>query len=107
MTIPAAATGGVGRLTGIADQSGSTAFTYNALGQTALDRRAIGSNGYNVAYTYDPRGNVLSQTYPSGRIVTYSHDATGRISAVSTSRRIRRAHQLRPLTTTLPLKIHP
>ncbi|WP_293381800.1 RHS repeat-associated core domain-containing protein [Phenylobacterium sp.] len=75
---------GVGRLTGIADQSGSTAFTYNALGQVTLDHRVVGSNGYDVTYSYDPAGNILSETYPSGRIVTYTRDAVGRVSAAST-----------------------
>jgi RHS repeat-associated protein len=75
---------GVGRLTGVADQSGSTAYTYNALGQVTLDHRVIGANTYDVAYTYDAGGNVLSATYPSGRLVTYTRDATGRISAAST-----------------------
>lgn len=34
-------------------------------------------------YEYDRAGNLKSETYPSGRIVTSSYDAVGRLSAVS------------------------
>ena len=43
------------------------------------DTRVIGSNSYGTAYTYDPAGNILTETYPSGRIVAYTRDALGRI----------------------------
>ena len=75
---------GVGRLTGIADGSGSSALTYNPLGQVILDHRVIQSTAYDVAYSYDAAGNVLSMTYPSGRIVSFTRNSLGRISAVAT-----------------------
>lgn len=75
---------GVGRLTSVADQSGSTAFVYDALGHVASDTRVISAVSYPVAYTYDAAGNILTETYPSGRIVTYTRDALGRISGFTT-----------------------
>ena len=75
---------GIGRLTSVADQSGSTSFVYDPLGRIITDRRVIGSNSYSTAYTYDASGNILTETYPSGRIVTYTRDALGRISGVTT-----------------------
>lgn len=75
---------GVGRLTSLTDQSGSTAFVYDALGHVSSDTRVIGSNSYGTAYTYDTAGNILTETYPSGRIVTYTRDALGRISGITT-----------------------
>ena len=75
---------GVGRLTSVADQSGSTAFVYDALGRIASDTQVISGNAYAMGYTYDAAGHILTETYPSGRIVTYSRDALGRISAIST-----------------------
>ena len=75
---------GVGHLTSVADQSGSTAFVYDALGHVASDTRVIGSNSYATAYTYDAAGNVLTITYPSGRIVSYARDALGWISGITT-----------------------
>lgn len=75
---------GVGYLTSVADQSGSTSFVYDPLGHVALDTRVVATNSYATAYTYDAAGNILTETYPSGRIVTYTRDALGRISSVTT-----------------------
>jgi RHS repeat-associated protein len=75
---------GVGKLTSVADQSGSTAFVYDSLGHVASDTRVISGTSYATGYTYDPAGNILTETYPSGRIVTYTRDALGRISGIST-----------------------
>jgi YD repeat-containing protein len=61
-----AAANGVGRLTGIADQGGSTGFIYNPLDQITLNHRVIGSNAFDMAYSYDPAGNILTETYPLG-----------------------------------------
>jgi YD repeat-containing protein len=36
---------------------------------------------YNVNRTYDLAGNVLTQTYPSGRTVSYSYDQMGRTTS--------------------------
>jgi RHS repeat-associated protein len=35
---------------------------------------------FNLTRAYDKAGNVASQTYPSGRTVTYTYDAAGRLS---------------------------
>lgn len=75
---------GVGRLTHTSDQSGSTEFTYNALGHVVRERRLVDSVTYDTDYTYDAAGNALEIAYPSGRIVTYTRDALGRISGIST-----------------------
>src|SRR6202789_2540623 len=75
---------GVGRLTSLTDQSGSSAFVYDALGHVSTDTRVIGSNSYTTAYTYDTSGDILTETYPSGRIVTYTRDALGRIYNITT-----------------------
>jgi YD repeat-containing protein len=75
---------GVGRLTSLTDQSGSDALLYDAQGRATTDTRVIGANSYATAYTYDAAGHVLTETYPSGRIVTYSRDTLGRVSGVTT-----------------------
>ncbi|MEJ1970021.1 MAG: RHS repeat domain-containing protein [Rhizomicrobium sp.] len=54
------------------------------MGQVTEDSRVVGSNTYTVAYSYDPAGNVLTATYPSGRIVTYTRDGQGRIAGIAT-----------------------
>ena len=93
---------GIGHLASVVDQSGSTLFVYDALGRVVSESREIGTgsakwgsavwgsftwnggNPYTTAYTYDPAGNILTITYPSGRIVTYTRDALGRIAGVAT-----------------------
>jgi RHS repeat-associated protein len=77
---------GKGHLTGASDESGSTAFTYDALGRIISETRVIGGQTYSVGYTYDPAGNVTQMAYPSGRIVVYSRDSQGRISGITTKK---------------------
>jgi YD repeat-containing protein len=59
-------------LTSVNDQSGSTSFVYDPLSHVTSDTRVIGTNSYGTSYTYDAAGNILTETYPSGRIVTYA-----------------------------------
>jgi YD repeat-containing protein len=75
---------GKGRLTKIQDQTGSTAFVYDARGNVVTETRTIGTLPHTIGYVYDLADRVTQITYPSGRIVTYTRDTTGRISAVST-----------------------
>ena len=75
---------GIGRLTSVTDQSGSTAFVYDALGRIASDTRVIAGKSYTSTYTYNAAGNILTETYPSGRIVNYARDALGRIASIAT-----------------------
>ena len=75
---------GIGHLTSISDASGSTSFTYSALGQVITDSRIIQGVAYTTNYAYDAAGNVLQITYPSGRIVSYTRDSVGHITQVTT-----------------------
>jgi YD repeat-containing protein len=76
---------GKGRLTGISDESGSTAWKYDALGQIITDTRIMANNLYATSYSY-AGGNRDSITYPSGRIVTFTRNALGQITSVTTKR---------------------
>lgn len=73
-----------GRLGGFYDASGSTGYVYDARGNTVAVYTAIDDVNYPVGYTYDPADRISSITYPSGRIVDYSLDNLGRVSAIST-----------------------
>ncbi len=55
---------GKGRLTKVQDQSGTTEFTYNALGQITADKRTIGTKIYTTSYLYKSAGNVTQMTSP-------------------------------------------
>jgi RHS repeat-associated protein len=75
---------GIGRLTGIADTTGTTALTYDVRGNVTQESRSIGSTVYDTAYAYDKADRLTGITYPSGRIVGYLRDDLGRVEAVTT-----------------------
>jgi RHS repeat-associated protein len=76
---------GIGHLTGYSDESGSTALTYDERGNVTVKARTIGSQTYTTTYSYDLADKLTQAVYPSGRIVTYTYDAVGQMSAVGTT----------------------
>jgi RHS repeat-associated protein len=75
---------GKGRLTRMVDQAGSSDFLYDIYGNVTRETRIVGTRTYAASYGYDAGNRLISITYPSGRIVAYARDATGRISGVTT-----------------------
>jgi len=75
---------GIGRLAGVTDDSGSTSYRYDADGHTVWVQSVIGAQTYVTEYAYDAANRLESMTYPSGRIVEYTHDSLSRIASVST-----------------------
>lgn len=75
---------GVGRLTSVTEESGSTSLTYDAQGRIIQDAKVIQGQAYNVGYAYDANGKVTQITLPSGRVVTYTRAIDGQVTAVST-----------------------
>ena len=58
---------------------------YDALGRPVTVRQMFKTNGvwsaaYTTGRTYHLTGNAQTQTYPSGRTVTYTQDTAGRLS---------------------------
>jgi len=76
---------GRGRLTGITDSSGATAYAYDPHGRVIRETRTIGAQTYVTAYGYDAAGRLASMSSPSGRVFTYTHDALGRVARIETS----------------------
>jgi RHS repeat-associated protein len=59
---------------------------YDACGRALSHRQQFYAGGswgaaYTVSRTYDLAGNVLTQTYPSGHTVSYSHDRMNRTTS--------------------------
>ncbi|MBI4885296.1 MAG: RHS domain-containing protein [Actinobacteria bacterium] len=75
---------GVGRLTSISNNSGTTAYTYDALGRVVAVEQTIAGDAFTTGYQYDVMDRVVSVTYPSGRVVIFQRDAAGRITGIST-----------------------
>jgi RHS repeat-associated protein len=75
----------VGRLGTMTDPSGSTAFCYDRRGNLVRKVQAVtgATADLTVRYGYTLADRVTTITYPSGATVTYTRDATGRITGVS------------------------
>jgi YD repeat-containing protein len=72
---------GCDRLTGAANDGGTTAFAYDSLDDCVSETL----NGITTTSTYDALGNRLSLTYPGGRALTYTYDALNRCASISDS----------------------
>lgn len=72
---------GIGRLTSLLDQAGTATYTYDAMGRLKTEARPIAGVSETTSYTYDLAGSVKTVTYPSGRVVTYTSDAAGRLAS--------------------------
>ncbi|HZE68208.1 MAG TPA: RHS repeat-associated core domain-containing protein [Pyrinomonadaceae bacterium] len=72
-----------GRLTAVGSTVSSYAFTsYDALGRVLGATQTTDSIGYSMSYSYDFAGDLKSQTYPSGRVVSSEYDGAGRLAGV-------------------------
>jgi RHS repeat-associated protein len=63
----------------------STAERYNhdLMGRTIQSQQAVGADSYTMGYTYDLGSSLLTEKYPSGRVVTYSYDGSARMTGVA------------------------
>jgi RHS repeat-associated protein len=80
---------GVGRRTGMSDQAGLEAWSYDTMGRPAADKRTIGSVSKTTSYLYNLLGSPTSVTYPSGTTIAYNYSNAGRpISVIDTTHSI-------------------
>lgn len=77
---------GKGRLTGLTDASGSSSFSYNIYGNLVQKLTTVSGVSMSTSWTYDAlTGRRLTLTYPNNIKLTYSYDAAGRVSGISTN----------------------
>ena len=77
---------GRGRLAQMTDPSGSTVSTYERRGLLKSAVQTILGTAYTTGFQYDPNGNRVGMTYPSGRQMTQTFDFADRpFSSVSGS----------------------
>lgn len=76
---------GVGRLTQVTDESGSTSYQYDGKGQLVNETRIINGLSFTTGYQYDAAGLVTQVTYPSGRTVDYQRNNLGQVIEVATT----------------------
>jgi len=63
--------------------STKTEFDYDLMGRVSKHRQWIGTQQYDLEYGYNLAGQLTSEKYPSGKIVTNSYDANGRLASVA------------------------
>src|SRR5262249_28876726 len=63
---------GVGRLTGLSDQAGSGAYSFDTMGRIKTELRTISGISKTVSYDYYPDGSLSTLHYPSGAAVSYT-----------------------------------
>src|SRR5439155_11457274 len=73
---------GLGRRTGMLDGSGQTAWSYDARGNVATEKRTIVGINKAISYAYNRDNSLSSLTYPSGRVVNFSISNAERTSSV-------------------------
>jgi RHS repeat-associated protein len=74
-----------GRLSGMTDQSGAYTYAYDTEGNLVSEERIIEGIIYSTTYTYDATGILTGISYPNGRTVSYTLDAAGRVTTVTTT----------------------
>lgn len=70
-------TNGLGHLTGMTDETGSTAWAYDSHGRVLQKTQTIGTTVQKLLYAYDAYGRIKQITYPSGKAVGISYNAAG------------------------------
>lgn len=83
------AANGVGRLASLSDPSGTTAFTYDSHGRVTQKQQNVLSYSASyppltltTSYTYNSAGQLATQTYPSGRVLSNTW-TNGQLTAVA------------------------
>jgi RHS repeat-associated protein len=94
-TTPPAITGAtnlLGRRSSMCDASGASSWSYDVMGRPFTEKRTLlGSSALTktTSYTYNLDGSEATLTDPSGRTITYTRSAAGRmLSAVDTANNI-------------------
>ncbi len=86
--LPPGASGGneLGRVTKVnSSDSASGSYTYDGYsptGRVLQTTQTVDGQAYTIQYAYNLAGHLVSETYPSGRIVTTAMDDAGQISSV-------------------------
>ena len=75
--------GAGGRLSAVQEEESSRSFSYNSLGQLTAETRTLGTVTATIGYGYNAStGELASMTYPSGRVVSFAHNAAGQITGI-------------------------
>jgi YD repeat-containing protein len=74
----------VGRLQPVSNANSFTSHTgYDPLGRVTATNQVTAGQNYSFSYSYNRAGALVSETYPSGRVVAMTYDGANRVSAVT------------------------
>jgi YD repeat-containing protein len=78
-------TNGVGRLASVTTSGVSTYTytTYDPMGRPTAYSQATNSQTYTMGATYNKAGMELTETYPSGRVISTAYDNAGRLNGIT------------------------
>jgi len=76
-------TNGKGRLSQITDGSGSTTYSYDALGNITSKTSTIAGKSFTLGYGYNGAGQLTQITQPSGRVVNLTRNSQGLVTGIS------------------------
>ncbi len=65
---------GIGQICSASSTSALSIYAYDVLGRAISATTTIQGVSYANAYTYDRQGNIISITYPDGRVVRYAYN---------------------------------
>ena len=79
-------TNGLGKRTGMTDESGSTTFSYDNRGRLTGKSNIVQGITYNLSRAYTPGGRVSHISYPTGRTVNYDRTSCAcKVDSVTTT----------------------
>lgn len=70
----------IGRLTGISTARIKEAFSYDKMGRLIREVKEIDGQSFEIFFVYDLAGNLVSEVYPSGRVISSERNSAGRIT---------------------------
>ncbi len=70
----------IGRRTSMSDAGGTENLSYDTMSRELTEQRTTNSVTKSTSYTYNLAGDLATLTYPSGRMITYTYDSSGRSS---------------------------
>ena len=78
-------TNGVGRLCRINDNGGSTTFSYDARGNVLTETRSEAGGSFTTQYSYDGADRVATLITPTGKLLSVQRNSDGKVQQLSTS----------------------
>lgn len=76
-----------GRLTSVSSSVSSYSYgSYDVMGRVLTGTQTTDGQSYGMSYQYNLAGDMTSETYPSGRVITTGYDTAGRLASVNGQR---------------------